>query len=647
MHISGHIDLYIQIVDLRKSIAFAIVDDLAVPLIIGTAYQDTYIESIQCKARRLKPCHSRSITILDTLDSPVCSLESTVEAQPKKVEVCRATVIPPMSEGPVRVRTSASGLHLITQHEDAAHKQFVMCANGLMEVVPDQPFVISVSNFTRAPRRLPKHMTIALAGPPPDYYVTVHDRPISQEKGETITAVQQDKLRMSKRRSACVQSHIVQSEKKGALTEKDWHETVQIGSKFEHRRSEVLSVLEPHHKMLDGHLGKMSGVEHEIDLLPDAKPHSSVPYRAGIRMRDIEKARVDKMVQQGVAVPAPPTEFAAPVVFAPKKDGTLRFCVDYRRLNATTVGDAYPIPRMDECIDSLEDARVLSTLDANSRYGQIPIAPKDQDKTTLTTHYGTNTFTRMPFGLKNAPATYQRAIDTILTTVKWQFALIYLDDIIVFSSSFADHESHLSTVLALLKSAGVMLRLSKSKFLHRTVDYLGHVIKPGAIQIAPGMIQAVQEATPPRTVRGVRSFLGLCNVYRRFVKGFSRIAAPLNNLLRKGQPQRWDTLEPKARAAFRTLKEHSAEPPVLALTLREGHVTVETDACDRILGAVLLQAQEDGSKRPIGFFSRSLTAAEPITTQPSGSASLSYGHAFYSARASKSNGSRSLQTTKR
>ena len=610
VRISGLMDLDVQIGDLRKSVTFAVVDDLAVPLIIGTAYQDKFIESIRCTARRLKPINSRSIAILDTFDSSVCTLESPEDAQPKGVRVCKRTVIPPMSEVPVRVRTSASGLRLISQHERAAQKQSVLCANGLMEVIPNQPFTILVSNFTNAPRKLPKHMTIAWAEPPPDYYVPLADTACTEAPVETVAAVQRDELRLSKRRSACVQSHVTQSHKKAITEARDWHETVQIGSAFEDRRDEVLQVLEPHHKMWDGHLGQMAGVEHHIDLMPDAKPLRSVPYRAGIRMRDIEKAEVDKMVEQGVAVPAPPTDWAAPVVFAPKKDGTLRFCVDYRRLNAMTVRDAYPIPRMDECIESLGDAKVFSTLDANSGYWQILIAPKDRDKTTFTTHFGTYAFTRMPFGLKNAPATYQRAIDTILTTVKWQFALVYLDDIIVFSSSFEDHKSHLRTVLKLLEAAGVTLRLAKSKFFHTEVDYLGHVIKPGALEIAPDMIRSVQEATPPRTVRGVRSFLGLCNVYRRFVKGFSRIAAPLNDLLRKGQPQRWESLEPNAEKAFHALKDTLAKPPILALPRRSGHITVETDACDRQLGAVLLQAQADGTNKPIGFFSRSLTSAE-------------------------------------
>ena len=149
--------------------------------------------------------------------------------------------------------------------------------------------------------------------------------------------------------------------------------------------------------------------------------------------------------------------------------------------------------------------------------------------------------------------------------MRWQFALVYFDEIIVFSSSFEDHKSHLRTVLELLEAAGVTLFLSKSELFHTEVDYLGHVIKQGTLEIAPDMIRSVQRATPPRTVRGVRSFLVLCNVSRMFVKGFSRIVAPLNDLLRKGQAQCRENLEPNAEKAFHALKDTLTTLPILAL----------------------------------------------------------------------------------
>jgi Reverse transcriptase (RNA-dependent DNA polymerase) len=164
------------------------------------------------------------------------------------------------------------------------------------------------------------------------------------------------------------------------------------------------------------------------------------------------------MLAEQVIEPAT-CEWDYPIVLVPKPDGSLRFCVDYRRLNAITVPDTYPLPRMDECIDSLGDAVVFTTLDCNSGYWQIPVHPEDRDKTTFTSHYGIYRFLRLPFGLRNAPATFQRAIDIILSGVTWKTCLVYLDDVIVFSSSLQAHLEHVSEALTLLGNSGLSLKL--------------------------------------------------------------------------------------------------------------------------------------------------------------------------------------------
>jgi hypothetical protein len=205
----------------------------------------------------------------------------------------------------------------------------------------------------------------------------------------------------------------------------------------------------------------------------------------------------------------------------------MRFCVDYRRLNMITVPDTYPLPRMDECIDSLGDAVVFTNLDCNSGYWKIPVHPGDRDKTTFTSHYGTYRFLRLPFGLRNAPATFQRAIDIILSGVKWKTCLVYLDDVIVFSGSRSAHLAHVAEVLTLLGNAGLSLKLNKCHFFSETVDYLGHVIRPGRLGVAEKNTTALKTAPLARTQTELRSFLGLCNVYRRFVPRLPAIAAPL------------------------------------------------------------------------------------------------------------------------
>ena len=280
-------------------------------------------------------------------------------------------------------------------------------------------------------------------------------------------------------------------------------------------------------------------------------------------------------------------------------------------LNAMTIRDSYPIPRMDESIDSLGDAVIFSTLDCNSGYWQIPMAEKDKDKTAFISHYGLYRFIRMPFGLKNAPGTFQRAADVILAQFKWQFALVYLDDVIVYSKSIEEHFDHLDTVLKTMQEAGLTLKLHKCQFFRDTVDYLGHVVRPGKLEVAQRGKEAVQKSLPPRDISELRSFLGLCNVYRRFVPNFSRVATPLNKKMKKDMPTKWGDLTDDETKAFNELKTKLTSPPVLALP-RLGHqYTVETDACATQVGCVLLQDQP-GEKypKPIGYWSRTLTAAE-------------------------------------
>jgi Reverse transcriptase (RNA-dependent DNA polymerase) len=197
----------------------------------------------------------------------------------------------------------------------------------------------------------------------------------------------------------------------------------------------VLGMLERHRSMWDGRLGQVHAATHRIDLIPTVKPVHAQPYRAGPRARAAESAEIQRMLKEGVIEPAT-SEWASPVVLVPKSDSSTKFCVDHRRLNALTIRDSYPLPRMDEYIDSLGDAKLCSTLDCNSGYWQIPVEPKDKDKTTFTSHKGTFRSSRMPFGLTNAPATFQRIVNMTLAGLTWKVCLFYLDDIIVFSQTF-------------------------------------------------------------------------------------------------------------------------------------------------------------------------------------------------------------------
>ena len=294
----------------------------------------------------------------------------------------------------------------------------------------------------------------------------------------------------------------------------------------------------------------------------------------------------------------------------PKPNGSMRFYVDYGKLNAVTVKDTYPLPRLDECLDWLGDTKVFSALDAISGYWQMPIPEPDRDKTAFSCHSGLYRFSRMPFGLTNAPATFQRAMDILLSPFRWKSCLVYLDDIIIFSKSWEEHISHVDEILSVLEKAGVKLKLGKCECFVEKIKYLGHVVRPGTLEIDAARTAALEQVRYPQTQTQLRSFLGLCNVYGRLVPHYAKIAHLLNQLSKKRQPIQLEGFDEACENAFHKLKDAILAPPVLALPKMDLPYSVDTDASDYQIGAALFQMHPDAQRKPIGFFSGTLTAAQ-------------------------------------
>jgi len=372
----------------------------------------------------------------------------------------------------------------------------------------------------------------------------------------------------------------------------------------------IRHMLGQHQAMWTGQaLGVIKATQHRIDLNARARPVRFAPRRAGHTAREAETAEVKRQLEADV-IEATSSEWGFPVVLVPKKDGTLRFCVDYRLLNVVTKKDSYPLPRMDECIDSLGEATIFSTLDCNAGYWQVAIAPEDREKTAFVCHEGAYQYKRMPFGLTNAPATLQRALDIFLSGVKWQSCLIYLDDVIVCSKTEEEHIGHVDHVLRQLREAGVTLRLPKSRFFRTTVEYLGHEIKPGRLGVMDAHTRALREAHFPATRTQIRSLVGMCNVFRRFVPSFARMAAPLTDLMGSTAPVLVLAATPLQQQAFDRLKEALTTPPVLALPRRGRKYVLDVDACGTQVGAALLQEQDDGKLQHVAYISRRLATNE-------------------------------------
>lgn len=297
----------------------------------------------------------------------------------------------------------------------------------------------------------------------------------------------------------------------------------------------------------------------------------------------------------------------APILFVKKKDGTLRLCVDYRGLNEGTIKDRYPLPLIRETLMQLSKARYYTTLDIRSAYNLIRVAEGDEWKTAFRTRYGLYESLVMPFGLTNAPATFQKFVNDVLRPFLDAFCTAYLDDILIYSSTLEEHKIHVRRVLEALSKAGLHLKPEKCEFHRTSVRYLGMIISDKGVQMDPRKISTILEWDTPATLRDLRSFLGFSNFYRRFIKDYSRVVAPLVKLTKKDQSFIWDQ---ECSAAFDYLKHCFTTAPILCHFDPEKEIIVETDASDYVSAGILSQYNSDGVLHPVAFFSQKHSPAE-------------------------------------
>jgi RNase H-like domain found in reverse transcriptase/Reverse transcriptase (RNA-dependent DNA polymerase) len=387
----------------------------------------------------------------------------------------------------------------------------------------------------------------------------------------------------------------------------DWWKQVDVDHLSTEERAQLRSVLTKHASIWDGTLGAIRGVFHRIDT-GDRAPVHLQPRRAGPAARETERAEVRRILDAGV-IEESEAEWSAPVVLVAKHDGSTRFCVDYRGLNAVTKRDVYPLLRLDECVNSLGSAAYFSTLDANPGFWHIPLDEASKDKTSFSCHAGFIRFKRMPFGLVNAPASFQRAMDIILAGVRWNCALVYMDDVIIYSRTFEEHMGHLDQVLGPLRKANV----TQAEEMHLCCAR-GRIPRSchptGRLEMQDAKVAALKAVHRLAAKTQLRSFLGLANVYRRFVPGFAKIAKPLTDLTRDEVPATLPEWNRDQTCAFEQLKDALARPPTLALPQYDREFVLDTDASGYQLGCVLQQRGDDGALHPTVYWSRSLISPE-------------------------------------
>nr|KAG5692734.1 hypothetical protein BaRGS_033845 [Batillaria attramentaria] len=365
-------------------------------------------------------------------------------------------------------------------------------------------------------------------------------------------------------------------------------------------------------------VGLTSRVRHRIDL-EDERPFKQAHRRIPPSMIDEVRSHLHQLLASGV-IRRSHSPWASNIVLARRKDGRIRLCTDFRQLNNRTAKDSYALPRVEEILDCLGGSSYFSVLDMKSGYYQIEIEECHKQRTAFTVGpLGFYEYNRLPFGLCNAPATYQRLMEDILGDLNLKICLIFLDDLIIFSKTFEEHQDRLKKVLTRLREEGLKLNPRKCHFCKDQVVYVGHTVSAAGIGTDPEKTQAIKNWPTPTTPEEVRKFLGFAGYYRRFVKDFSKIALPLTTLMptpeKKGRGRKKQHSQkpwvwgPQEDAAFRKLKDILSSPPILGYADYKLPFELHTDASGQGLGAVLYQEQE-GCKRVIAYASRSLSHAE-------------------------------------
>ena len=347
-------------------------------------------------------------------------------------------------------------------------------------------------------------------------------------------------------------------------------------------------------------------IDHKIVLEQENELRLSPLYHMSLaELQTVKQYLLDNLSKGFIAPSQAP--YASPVLFVKKPDGSLRFCIDYRKLNAITRKDRYPLPLIDETLARISRAKIYTKLDIRQAFHRIRIDPASEDLTTFRTRYGSYKCKVLPFGLTNGPATFQYYMNETLMEYLDDFCTAYLDDILIYSDNPIEHEEHVRKVLLRLRKAGLQADIKKCEFNVTRTKYLGFIISTDGVEVDPEKVEAIRNWKQPTTVKGVQSFLGFCNFYRRFIRDYGRTAAPLTQLTRKDHVFHFDE---NCVRAFKKLQDALTHAPLLTHFNVDRHCLLETDASDTVIAAVFSQLGLDGEWHPVSYFSKTLAPAE-------------------------------------
>ena len=516
--------------------------------------------------------------------TPVQCTDKAGRLLTNKVQVVRTLVLPPEAEVQVCCRLNSEPSSPIGLIESLLGQDTGLAvAATLGKPTADGKVIVRCLNLTSEPQQLRSGLVIGLYQPVEEDQVeesSVHARSVLDDAPSTLRADCPEHVRP-----------LLEQTKEVCETTDQYR-----------RMAHLLTVYGDVFSQGDTDVGRTDLVQHSIPLVEGTKPIRQPPRRLGAEKDKEVEEQVAQLVQRGMVEPTDGS-WSSPVVLVRKKDQSWRLCVDYRRLNAVTRKDAYPLPRIDDSLDALTGSIFFSTLDLVSGYWQVPLDEDAQQRSAFVTRGGLWRWKVLPFGLTSAPATFERLMERVLKGLQWRTLLLYLDDIIVFSKDFDSHLTRLEEVFQRFRAARLKLKPGKCRLFQREVNYLGHVVSQTGVATDPDKVDAVRNWPQPRCVQEVRSFLGFVGYYRRFCPDFATTAKPLNVLTSKETAFRWG---PDEENAFQELKQRMVEAPILTYPDPSRPYILDTDASNEAAGGVLSQ-EVDGEEKVVAYFSKTFS----------------------------------------
>lgn len=483
-------------------------------------------------------------------------------------------ILPPNSECGIKVQHSSTlPCTLIIEAGENVLPEGLLVARTIVKIEPKGTALVRVANFSPHERKLKKSCVVGVGTP--------------------VLAIVQNN---GKDQNHSIPKEVVDllNNLSDDLTKKEKNEVKELLKNY----SDIFT-------SSSSDYGRTKLVKHEINT-GDNKPIKLPPRRLPLAKRLEAQNIIENMKNDGV-IEYSNSPWCSPVVLVKKKDGSLRFCVDYRSLNSVTEKDSYPLPRIDDTFDALSGSVLFSTLDLKSGYWQVEMNRNSKHKTAFSIGNGLWQFNVMPFGLCNAPATFERLMESVLRGLNWETCLVYLDDVIIFGRTFDEHKNRLEEVFKRFRNANLKLAPKKCQLFQNKVRYLGHIVTKNGVAADPDKVDKIKSWPIPKNKDQLRSFLGLCTYYRKFVKNFAETASCLHKLASE-KCRNW-SLGEKELEAFEKLKYYLSNTAVLSFPLPNKQFILDTDASNNGIGAVLSQ-NINGAEQVISYYSRKFSKPE-------------------------------------